>query len=72
MLSGWRGKDYTNRSFTWTCEGKEKQREADEDLDGQCQEDLKEKNFYLTRINGEATTNREVWMSLIIVSSSAR
>src|SRR6218665_3750300 len=27
----------TNCSFTWTCGWKEKQREAKEDLDGQCQ-----------------------------------
>ena len=35
MWSSWRGKT-TNRSFIWTCGGKEKQREAEEDLDGQC------------------------------------
>ena len=29
--------DYINRGFTWICGGKEKQREAEEDLDGQCQ-----------------------------------
>jgi len=34
-------------------------------------EDLKEKNFDLTRI-GEATRNREVWRSLVRASSSAR
>src|SRR6218665_1470424 len=27
----------TNRGFTWTSGGKEKQREAEEDMDGQCQ-----------------------------------
>src|SRR6218665_2528031 len=36
-----RGKDggekITKWSFTWTCRGKEKQRETEEDLDGQCQ-----------------------------------
>ena len=36
-----RGKDggekITKYSFTWTCRGKEKQRETEEDLDGQCQ-----------------------------------
>ena len=36
-----RGKDggekITKCSFTWTCRGKEKQRETVEDLDGPCQ-----------------------------------
>src|SRR6218665_906285 len=27
----------TKCSFTWTCRGKEKQRETEEDMDGQCQ-----------------------------------
>src|SRR6218665_3976439 len=27
----------TNRCFTWTCGGQEKQSKAKEDLDGQCQ-----------------------------------
>ena len=31
------GKKITKYSFTWTCRGKEKQRETEEDLDGQCQ-----------------------------------
>src|SRR6218665_1531789 len=31
------GEQTTKCSFTWTCEGKEKQREAEEDLYGQCQ-----------------------------------
>jgi len=33
-------------------------------------EDLKEKNIDLTRI-GEATRNRDVWMSLVRATSSA-
>src|SRR6218665_996183 len=31
------GEKTTKCSFTWTCRGKEEQREAEEDLDGQCQ-----------------------------------
>jgi len=31
------GRKTTKCSFTRTCQWKEKQREADEDLDGQCQ-----------------------------------
>src|SRR6218665_706939 len=31
------GEKITKCSFTWTCRGKEKQRETEEDLDGQCQ-----------------------------------
>ena len=37
MWSGWREKDYQSQTFTWKRGGKEKQREAEEDLDGQCQ-----------------------------------
>ena len=42
--------------------------EAEEDLDGQCQGDLKGKNVNLTRI-GEAARNREVWRSLVSCKS---
>ena len=31
------GEKTTKCSFTWTCRGKEKLRETEEDLDGQCQ-----------------------------------
>src|SRR6218665_2628689 len=30
------GEKITKCNFTWTCRGKEKQRETEEDLDGQC------------------------------------
>ena len=58
----------TNHSFTWTCGGKEKQREIWMD---NVREDLNEKNIDLTRI-GETTRNREVWRSFVRASSSAR
>ena len=53
--------------------GRKEKKEAEEDLDGQCQGrpgHLNEKNTDLTRI-GEATRNREVWRSLVSASSSA-
>src|SRR6218665_2898077 len=75
-----RGKDegekITKCSFTWTCRGKEKQRETDEDLDGQCQ-GRPEREEHRTSTNpswsriGEATRNRKVWRNLVRASSSA-
>ena len=70
MWSGWRGKlpiaalhEHVNGKIS-----RGRQSKIWMDNDG---EDLKEKNFDLTRI-GEATRNREVWRSLARVSSSAR
>ena len=65
------GRKTTNRGFTWTCGGKEKQRETEEDLDGQRQGKPERENIDLTRI-GETTRNREVWRNIIKASSSAR
>ena len=70
----------TNDGFTWTRGGKEKQREAKEDLDGQCQgrperekhrldQDWRGDGFTWTR--GGKERNREVWRSLVRASSSA-
>ena len=59
-----------NRGFIWTRGGKEKQWEAKEDLDGQCQGRPEGENTDLTRID-EAARNREVWRSLKRASPSA-
>ena len=66
-----RGGKITNRDFAWTRGMKEKQREADEVLNGQCQETPEGKNIDFTRI-GKSTKWREVWRSLVRASSSAR
>jgi len=69
--NGWRQRDYTNRGFTCSREGKEKQREAMEVWMDNVREVLQKKNIDLTRID-EATRNREVWRSLVRASSSVR
>jgi len=65
------GRKTTNRGFTRTRGGKEKQREEKEYLDGQYQGRPEGQNIELTMI-GEATRNIEAWRSLIGASSSAR
>ena len=59
MWNRWREKDYQWLFYmdTW------KDREAEEDLDGQCQRRPEGEKHRLDRI-GEATRNREMWMSL--------
>ena len=55
MWSRWREKDFLSRLYmdTW------REREAEEDLNGQCQGKPKRENIDLTMI-GEANRNRDV------------
>lgn len=66
---GAHGRGKKNRSYIRPREREEKQSEADEDLDGQCQGRPESENIDLTRIC-EATRTREVWKSLVRASSS--
>ena len=63
-------KKTTNRGFTWTRGGKEKQRETRKIWMDNVREDLREKNIDLTRM-GEATRNKGLEKSYksLIVSS---
>ena len=65
------GKRLPNAALHEYVEGKRSRGRQGKTWMDNVREDLKEKNINLTRI-GEVTRNREVWMSLVRASSSAR